>query len=333
MLRSLLLTGIVAFALTGCTESRSLYDQFVLASEAGPDEAGLNITWFGTAAVRLDDGSHSLLIDPFVSRESTGPLSLALARTVAPDEHALRLWRDRIIQGDTQAVAIGHAHYDHVLDAAAFGKATGAPVIGSRSTERVVRAHGYANTRIVKAGDTYPAGTRFRIDVVAGKHGRPPLGIDLFDESVSADFRVPASSRLYGLGKPLIFHVRHPLGCITHIGSAGVSDGALAGLKTDILLLSLNGRGETDVFLDATVGVLRPSLVIAIHFDWLFDDLDKPLRVVRTIKLAEFLERMAARYPSVKTGILDVDSTFHARARAGSPDRCGKPSVQHNAEK
>ena len=71
----------------------------------------MKLTWFGHAAVRAENGSHVILIDPFLSGNPKFNGSV---------EEATR--------GATHVV-LTHGHDDHVGDAASICKNTGATLV------------------------------------------------------------------------------------------------------------------------------------------------------------------------------------------------------------
>jgi L-ascorbate metabolism protein UlaG (beta-lactamase superfamily) len=74
----------------------------------------MKITWFGHSCFRIDTGSSSILIDPFLSFNPTFTNSgLSLAQAIQGVSH----------------VALTHGHEDHSGDAVAVCKDTGAPLL------------------------------------------------------------------------------------------------------------------------------------------------------------------------------------------------------------
>ena len=69
----------------------------------------MKVTYLGHAAVAIDTGNHHILIDPFLTGN---PVAAAKAEDVQAD-----------------AILITHAHSDHVGDAVAIAKRTGAKVV------------------------------------------------------------------------------------------------------------------------------------------------------------------------------------------------------------
>jgi len=90
----------------------------------------LALTWFGHSAFRLDDGEHSVLIDPFISGNPVATVS-------ADDVNA-------------ETILLTHAHNDHVGDTVAIAKRNGSTVIataelanflGSQGVEQAIGAN------------------------------------------------------------------------------------------------------------------------------------------------------------------------------------------------
>src|SRR5688500_1963076 len=86
---------------------------------------GLELAWLGTSGFRLTYGGQHLLIDPYLTRLSFS--DLLRRRVVRPDLDALAALPDPL------AIAVGHTHFDHVLDVPALAARAGCQVLGSRS--------------------------------------------------------------------------------------------------------------------------------------------------------------------------------------------------------
>src|SRR5260370_13288482 len=108
------------------------------------------LLWLGTAGWEISDGTTVILIDPYVSRifGPQPPGRTPYART-AGDTRPLYGWDD-VATPDVAAidehvqradfVLVTHTHYDHVLDVPHIALQTHAAVIGTTSTEDVLRA-------------------------------------------------------------------------------------------------------------------------------------------------------------------------------------------------
>lgn len=72
----------------------------------------MNFTYYGHACFGVESGGHHLLFDPFIT----------------PNELASAIKVDEI---PADAILLSHGHVDHVADAAAIAKRTGAPIISN----------------------------------------------------------------------------------------------------------------------------------------------------------------------------------------------------------
>jgi L-ascorbate metabolism protein UlaG (beta-lactamase superfamily) len=109
----------------------------VPASTGGPmpPDSVIQLRWLGTANYELVHGKTVVLLDAYYDR---GPRNRPIG--VRPD-------------GITRAdlIVVGHAHFDHISDAAAIAVKTGAVVVGAPQSIKVVRDQGVplAQTRTV----------------------------------------------------------------------------------------------------------------------------------------------------------------------------------------
>jgi L-ascorbate metabolism protein UlaG (beta-lactamase superfamily) len=69
----------------------------------------INITWYGHATWLVDTGDHKILVDPFLDDNPAAPVKAA------------------DVQADT--ILVSHGHFDHIADAAAIAKSSGAAVV------------------------------------------------------------------------------------------------------------------------------------------------------------------------------------------------------------
>lgn len=86
------------------------------------------LTWYGHATLGLETGGHALVVDPFFTGN---PAASTTAETVAPDY-----------------ILVSHGHGDHVGDAVAIARRTGAVVIANHEivvwmdSQGVEKTHG-----------------------------------------------------------------------------------------------------------------------------------------------------------------------------------------------
>jgi L-ascorbate metabolism protein UlaG (beta-lactamase superfamily) len=127
------------------------------------------LKYMGAAGWEISDGTTVILIDPYLSRINgpqppgnpyspppgdTRPLygwdDIAVPDTVATDSHIQR----------ADFILVTHTHYDHDLDVPHIAVKTRATVIGTESTENVMRAYRVPEGQLitVRGGEDYEFG-------------------------------------------------------------------------------------------------------------------------------------------------------------------------------
>jgi L-ascorbate metabolism protein UlaG (beta-lactamase superfamily) len=87
----------------------------------------MQITWFGHSCFRIDTGSSSILIDPFLTGNAT------FEKTAIPLHKAI---------AGTTHVALTHGHEDHAGDAVRICKETGAQLLAVHELATYLAGHG-----------------------------------------------------------------------------------------------------------------------------------------------------------------------------------------------
>ena len=159
-----------------CGLVRFVFIVFVLGTLAAQDQRGADknhqvvLKYLGTAGWEITDGTTSILIDPYLSRiNGPAPPGGGSGHSIAGETRRAYGWND-IASPDLAAIdshiqradfiLITHTHYDHVLDVPHIALKTGAAVIGTESTENVMRAYGVPEGQLitVRGGEDYQFG-------------------------------------------------------------------------------------------------------------------------------------------------------------------------------
>jgi L-ascorbate metabolism protein UlaG (beta-lactamase superfamily) len=130
----------------------------------------VTLTYLGTAGWEIADGTTIILIDPYLSRiNGPAPPGGGSGHTIAGDSRRAYGWGD-VAAPDVAAidahiqradfVLVTHTHYDHILDVPHIALKTGATVVGTESTENVLRAYGVPEEHLitVRGGEDYQFG-------------------------------------------------------------------------------------------------------------------------------------------------------------------------------
>jgi L-ascorbate metabolism protein UlaG (beta-lactamase superfamily) len=256
------------------------------AGSGTPDARhGLSLTYLGVAGFVLRAAGHTIALDPYVSRH--GLLQL-LTQPLVSDAARLARWIPH-----AHDVFVGHAHYDHVLDAPALCARTGARLIGSRAVCMVGRAAGLSETKLLE--------TQGREDIVSGpfvvrgvpsRHGKVFRGRVLFPGDIEAPPAWPPRVAALRHGLVLNWHVRMGGFSIVHVDSAEFVADELRGLSADVVCLCAAGWRERRGYVAEIVRLLKPRFVLPCHWDTMITPLEAPARVLPGVDLEGMLREI-----------------------------------------
>jgi L-ascorbate metabolism protein UlaG (beta-lactamase superfamily) len=224
--------------------------------------AALTLEWLGCATFRVAVKGLTLFFDTFVDRvPSAEPVGVRSAEITRAD-----------------FVFISHAHLDHILAADVVAKNTGAPVIGSYETIRVLRENGVPAEQLwpVSGGETIDCGRGVSVAVLPALHsciwaagsadaGAPCCGelqvpyqerqartervLDALHAATAeiSDYVAKALPRVsLADGGQLNYLLRSPEGSLLVSASAGYWSGIMRHLRPDVAVLSIAGRPNLD---------------------------------------------------------------------------------------
>jgi L-ascorbate metabolism protein UlaG (beta-lactamase superfamily) len=224
--------------------------------------AAPTVEWLGCATFRVRIGELTLFFDTFVDR-------IAAAEPVGVSSDEI---------DDADFVFISHTHLDHVLGADTIARNTGAPVIGSYETMRVMKECGVGEDQrwAVSGGETVDCGNGATVRVLPSMHaclwaareddaGAPCLGDhgvhyqerrERTAQAVHALHTMTAEVEAYlggydgrashADGGQLAYELSTPEGSILFSSSAGCWSGIFAGLRPDLAILAVAGRPNLD---------------------------------------------------------------------------------------
>lgn len=250
--------------------------------------------WFGTAAFRMKYKDTTLLVDPNVTRP--GIFRIAFLKLYVNEA----LCRETFPEADH--ILVGHSHCDHLMDAPAIARDTGAVVHGSASTAAVCRGAGLDEKQIHEFTPREPfACGAFRVTFIPSEHGRALFGRVPFPGEIDGTPKPPLKTKDYKSGPTSMMLIEAGSLRMLHAGSAALIDHELAAIgPVHTLFLGLAGRKGTPDFLCRITGPLQPRVIIGHHFDNFFLPLRKGMKFNQGVNLPGFIEDAKQACPDAR---------------------------------
>ena len=231
----------------------------------------MNITldWLGCATFRLTIDDTVIFLDAYMDRvPAAPPVGLTTAEVTRAD-----------------FVLVGHAHFDHLAGAEVIAKNTGAKIIGSHETARVMTEQGVDRSQLLisQGGErhrlapdvtvrvfpslhscTWTSGSLNSTEMVTGHLGlcederaaiaaKQGLGATIGSRAGHGDeLAAQMREHLAGAvgsghtGGALCYLIETPAGSIFWQDTSGCWTGVLRDLRPDVALLAAAGRGNLD---------------------------------------------------------------------------------------
>ncbi len=222
----------------------------------------MELTWLGTAGFRIKTGKHTILIDPYLSRNQK-----AIPRqSLKPSD----------IQ-DAEMIFISHGHFDHIYDVPTISSNTGAKVYCGKGIGETLIRNGMETGQIHEVNFD---GEKFDFNGIQAqaffsRHVQFDRWL-IFKTLARINFRLPTYLPLirdYPEGQVLSWRLNVEGKSIHHFGSAGSTTDELKQLgrqPTDILLVPLQGHSRIIQVAHKYVRALQPGVVIPNHQDNFF---------------------------------------------------------------
>jgi L-ascorbate metabolism protein UlaG (beta-lactamase superfamily) len=259
-----------------------------LAAQQNPSSSVKNgqttLEYLGAAGWRITDGTTVILVDPYLSRILGPPPPLAPPYSRLPgDARPVYGWNDVAVP-DVAAIdahvpradfiLVTHTHYDHVLDVPHIALKTHCTVIGTESTENVLRAYSVPEEQLitVRGGEDYEFGA-FSVRVIPSLHSPLDHKHYFSSETAPAGMKAPLTLlQVHPEGGTLAYLIRFQGHKILVFGGMNYIEREIEGLEPDVVLVGASASRKESY--DYTGRLLRalhfPALVIPTHWDSFF---------------------------------------------------------------
>jgi L-ascorbate metabolism protein UlaG (beta-lactamase superfamily) len=271
----------------------------------------VSLTYMGTAAWEISDGATVILIDPYLSRilvPPPGAGSAALGR-VPGDTRPEHGWNEvvppdvatidsRIRRADF--VLVTHTHVDHVMDVPHIALKTHAIVIGTESTENIMRAYNVPEDQLitVRGGEDYEFG-KFSLKVIPSIHSALDHKHYFSSATFPSGMKAPLTlDQMNVEGGTVAYLIRFDGHQILAFGGMNYIEREIEGLTPDVVLVGASGA-RREIY-DYTGRLMRdlhfPVLIFPTHWD-----------------------NFVAPYEASQQPALDALQSFVQEVRAASP--------------
>jgi L-ascorbate metabolism protein UlaG (beta-lactamase superfamily) len=277
----------------------------------------VRLDWLGCATFRLTVGPTVVFLDAYLDRISTAP---PVGITTADVDRA-------------DWIVVGHSHFDHAYGAETIALRTGAKILGSYETVRIMGRAGVPAEQLVpvSGGERVRLGPDLAVRVLpsihsclwaknAGQANEACFGdLDVLQHERDARLGDMGSwisalgpevrEHLHGTaqgalgdGGALLFLFETPEGSVLYQDTSGHWSGILEHLRPDVAILAAAGRGNVDgeptqgslaQFVARETELLQPRRVLLGHHDDWMPGFSVPLDP------APIRAELAARLPNV----------------------------------
>lgn len=256
-------------------------------ASASTARATATFRWLGTSGWRIDIGARTVLIDPYVSRYSTGLFTGAFnpATPLTVDAEAVAAHTGR-----PETVFVTHTHWDHFNDVPHIATITSARVFGTLTAYHLGLASGVPAARLspVKGGEVLGFGD-YTVAVVSALHSRNASYSMAFPGvRVAPLSQPPQTIAELPEGDTLAYHLTVADGpSAFFMGASDFNERNLRGLHRTVAMIAMPSSGSTKDYVPRLLTALDfPPVVVPVHWD----NFETPLRNPPPIAPADALK-------------------------------------------
>jgi hypothetical protein len=263
----------------------------------------VTLDWFGCTTYRLNIDGLVVLLDTFMDRISSAPDNGVTSADIKEADFAI----------------IGHSHMDHIEGADIIAKNTGAKVIGSYETARVLAEAGVQNDQLLPSagGELHHLNDDVNVRGFPSLHSciwstAAPSGVNL-----TGDLGVPQGERTARLAANRDDPTQLPPELAAELKELDAmrigSPGILAGIRADVMIMGCAGRGNIDGepiqgsvedYVAGVLSIVSPKRVVLGHHDNWAGALEAP-DLTDITPISERLARVAPDIEVIEPGYQD----------------------------
>jgi L-ascorbate metabolism protein UlaG (beta-lactamase superfamily) len=281
----------------------------------------ITLSWYGVSTFKLEIDQYTIFLDTYMDR--------------VPEADDVGLKSKDVKKADY--ILIGHSHFDHMWGADIIGKNTGAEIIGSYETIRIMSEEGVDEKQLipVAGGESIQISKDIRIKVLPSQHSciwaksgssddiclgdlnldirQRMKNVDEFLNKMSGSDENPLSNiqkhrreteqGVRGEGGALAYVIDTPKGRILWKDSPGHWRGIINDIKPDLAILPSAGRGNIDgePIQGSLVDFIDKEIELIKPKEIIFshhDDWMPPS--TKVVNMTPIIESVNTKYPKIK---------------------------------
>ncbi len=333
MFRSALLSCLIA-TLPGCAGSSvdltPVSNDQLTCEEPGPG-APLEIRYLGSGGHLIRRGSTAIMTAPFFS--NPGLFRVGVGR-ISPDTARIDAAVEKIIENggrldDVQAILVGHAHYDHLMDVPRVWReyTPHAKIFGSLTAKHILRGFDIPDDQIETlnsiAASRWTAGRwvvlgDLRFMAIESEHAPHAFGIKVYGGEIREDLnRPPRRAAGYREGQTFAFLIDFldPDGSVAfRIHYQDSASNAPLGYpptlqgddrrSVDVAIVCAASFSQVQGYPEGILRAVDARYVVMGHWEDFFISQEKPPRPVPMTDVAEFVARTERALPDHARSVL-----------------------------
>ena len=264
---------------------KSVKSEWIAQSPASNEDHHFKMTYLGTAGFILSNADRTLVLDPFITRPS---LWQTFTQPLISDPNLVK----RLIP-HADDVLIGHAHYDHILDAPEICQQTGARLIGSKATLMYGKSAGLKDAQMLEVqGHEIINSGSWQIKALPSIHGKALFGKIPLPGDMTEPPPFPPKFNQLRHGQVLNWWIDTGKLKIVHIDSADFLEQHLGTVKADIVCLCAIGRKYRPHYVRDVINLLQPKYIVPCHWDTMMTPIDAEPKLLPGVDIEGFLEEI-----------------------------------------